>query len=214
MANVTSLLFDTETTGPTSLNDPSKDANSKLLQVFAGLYNYDTEEQYVKLDSEGNLIGITIKPTCLISLIVDQGIEVPVGAYNVHGINLDKQKTFGVNTDGLTYVFSDMVNKADNIVAHNINFDIGIMNHFIYSELGSLKDLDLRNKEKICTMELLTQACKLPGIKGTYKWPKLVEAYKWMFGKTFDNAHDAAADTLACAEIYFGYRYLKSIGKV
>ncbi len=39
-----------------------------------------------------------------------------------------------------------------------------------------------------------------------YKWPKLQETYKFLFGEEFEGAHDAMADVRACARIYFELR--------
>lgn len=211
MTNKIALLFDTETTGPNSLADPADPNNSKVVQLFAGLYEYDDEKQYVHLDNHDQLLGANIRPKALISLIINQDVDVPLGAYRVHGIDRDAQRRYGVNMDGAAYVFCDMVNCADELVAHNIRFDTGIMNHLLHSQE---MPVDLNEKTQICTMKLMTPVCKLPPVKrGEYKWPKLEEAYQWMFGRTFANAHDASADTLACAEVFFGYRYLHSIGK-
>jgi hypothetical protein len=43
-----------------------------------------------------------------------------------------------------------------------------------------------------------------------YKWPRLSEAYKFFFGRDFEDAHDAAVDSKACAEVYFAYKFFKN----
>ena len=45
--------------------------------------------------------------------------------------------------------------------------------------------------------------CKLPGYHGEYKYPKLQELYRKLFGQSFSNAHDASADTEATKKCYF-----------
>lgn len=62
-----------------------------------------------------------------------------------------------------------------------------------------------RKNRQICTMNESTDLCKIPGPYG-YKWPKLEELHKHLFGKTFDNAHDALADVRATARCLFELR--------
>lgn len=207
----TAFLFDTETTGAGALKDATDPNNPKVIQLFAGLYEYDDEKQYVELDHHGNLLRTTIRPKTLVSLIVNQDVDVPKEAFEVHGIDRKAQADFGVQPDSAALVLFDMLGCADEIIAHNISFDIKIINHLFSTQ--QIED-DLNNYPQICTMLLMTPLCRLqPKRYGQYKWPKLIEAYRWMYGRDFNNAHDASADTLACAEIYFGLCYLQSIGK-
>ena len=55
---------------------------------------------------------------------------------------------------------------------------------------------------KICTMEMSTDYCELPGPYG-YKWPSLSELHYKLFNEYFDEAHDAAVDVRACANCFF-----------
>jgi DNA polymerase-3 subunit epsilon len=42
-----------------------------------------------------------------------------------------------------------------------------------------------------------------PKVYGDWKNPKLIEAHRYIFGRGFEGAHDASADSAACAAIYF-----------
>src|SRR5690606_8056037 len=54
------------------------------------------------------------------------------------------------------------------------------------------------------TMELGTPFCQLGGGKnGRYKSPKLEELYEKLYGNKFDEAHNAAADVNATAQVFF-----------
>ena len=59
-------------------------------------------------------------------------------------------------------------------------------------------------KEFFCTMRAMTNVVKIPSPRG-YKWPKLSEAYRFLFNRDLEGAHDAMADVRACAEIYFEF---------
>lgn len=91
---------------------------------------------------------------------------------------------------------------AASAVAHNIDFDLFIMDGEFYRAAGGIKSWGKVN-ETFCTMKAMTQICKLPGKYSDFKWPKLQEAHKHAFGAEFDGTHDALADMRACARIYF-----------
>lgn len=38
---------------------------------------------------------------------------------------------------------------------------------------------------------------------GRFKWPKLIELHRKLFGTGFDDAHDALADVKACGKCFF-----------
>jgi DNA polymerase III epsilon subunit-like protein len=59
-----------------------------------------------------------------------------------------------------------------------------------------------------CTMRALTPRIRLPsprGRAGEYKWPKLDEAYQFLFERPVpgrEDRHDAMADVLACKDVF------------
>ena len=54
-----------------------------------------------------------------------------------------------------------------------------------------------------CTMKGTADICRLPGRFGSYKWPKLDELHRFVFGQALQGAHDARADVEACARCFF-----------
>ena len=51
-------------------------------------------------------------------------------------------------------------------------------------------------------MKSTTDFCKIQGNYG-YKYPKLQELYKKLFGHGFEDAHNSQADILATMQCYF-----------
>lgn len=88
------------------------------------------------------------------------------------------------------------INKSQYMIAHNVNFDYNVLG----AEMIRYGARATAKTEKICTMEIGTDLCQLPGQYG-FKWPKLEELYRHLFGEDFIGAHDALSDckaTMAC----------------
>ncbi len=60
-------------------------------------------------------------------------------------------------------------------------------------------------KRKLCTMKVSTDYCRIPGPYG-YKWPKLSELHIKLFGRDFDEAHDASVDINATEKCFWEMR--------
>ena len=93
----------------------------------------------------------------------------------------------------LSEFMNDLAN-ADEIIGHNVDFDFHIVGCELYRTGGAYDEL--MNRQYICTMQASTDFCAIPSNSpyGGYKWPKLEELYRKLFGRMFDNAHDALAD--------------------
>lgn len=97
------------------------------------------------------------------------------------------------------------INRAKYMVAHNVDFDHNILG----AEMIRYGVRATTKTSKICTMKIGTDICRIPGNydKG-YKWPKLEELYRYLFGKDFIGAHDALSDVNATMECFFKMREL------
>src|SRR5690606_13851673 len=98
-------------------------------------------------------------------------------------------------------LFSEVLKKSKIVAGHNIDFDYKIVGaEFLRQGL----DDSLHAIPSADTMEIGTEYCQLGGGKnGRFKSPKLVELYDKLFGEKFDEAHNAAADVNATAQIFF-----------
>lgn len=181
------LIFDTETTGlPRNKTAPLTDFDNwpRLVQLAWQLH-----------DAEGNLVSQgnhVVKP---------EGFTIPFNAQKVHGISTERALEVGEDLKGVLDKFSADVQRAKVLVGHNIEFD----NKIIGAEyLRTAQENLLEAYPNIDTSTDTVEFCQLQGgIGGRLKQPKLIELYTKLFGKPFDDAHDAAYDVDATARAFF-----------
>jgi len=182
------LFFDTETTGlPLNYNAPvSNSANwPRMVQIAWQLY--DNNGQFIEAQD------YIIKP---------ENYRIPAEATKVHGISTEKAMSEGYNLIEILEKFNELLEKSDYLVAHNISFDDKIVGaEFFRKSISSRLD----RIKKICTMKSSVDYCRLPGKHG-YKWPKLSELHKVLFGTGFEEAHNAAADIKATVKCFWKLR--------
>ncbi len=189
--NIMYLFFDTETTGlPKNWKAPVTQVDNwpRLVQLAWALY-----------DNEGNLMAQNdqiIKPV---------GFRIPIGASRVHGISTERAMAEGEDLMDVLTDFEQKINQSTHLVAHNMSFDEKIMGaEFLRNGFRN----SIPSKNTICTMKASTDFCQIPGNYG-YKWPKLEELYDRLFGESFSDAHNAAADIAATSRCFWE---LKRIG--
>jgi DNA polymerase III subunit epsilon len=179
------LFFDTETTGvPRNYNAPISDLDNwpRLIQIGWALYNSE--------GAEIDAIEYVIKP---------EGFVIPEAASKIHGITTAIAKEKGIGLQDALSKFSDAVLSASILVGHNIAFDENIIgSEFLRCNMENVILL----KQRMCTMKLSVNFCKLPGSYG-YKWPKLNELYKILFHSDMGRSHNALADVRATAKCFF-----------
>ena len=181
------LIFDTETTGlPKNYNAPLTDADNwpRMVQIAWQLH-----------DDEGRLIenqDYIIKP---------DGYDIPFSASKIHGISTAMAQELGQDLQEVLQEFTAVLARCEYGVGHNIEFDYNIVG----AEFLRLQpENPLAPKKSLDTMHNGTPMCQLPGGRGgKFKSPKLSELYTHLFGKAFDEAHNAAADVNATAQIFF-----------
>lgn len=178
------LFFDTETTGlPKNWKAPLEDLDNwpRIVQMAWLIY-----------DHEGN------KKSCKNYIIAPSGFTIPKEASAIHGISTKKAIMEGVS---LIHVLEDYrrdLASCDYIIAHNLNYDINVLGaEYLRAENSN----PLSEKTGICTMLKSIDFCAIQGPYG-YKWPKLSELHIKLFGKDFEDAHDALADINATANCF------------
>ena len=181
------LVFDTETTGlPKNFNAPLSDSDNwpRMVQIAWQIH-----------DDNGNLIenqDYIIKP---------EGYDIPFNAARIHGITTKIANEEGRDLQEILEEFSKALENVRVVSGHNVEFDYNIVGAEFYRK--NIKD-NLQEKPKADTMILGTDYCKLEGGRGgRYKSPKLEELYEKLYGHKFDEAHNAAADVNATAQVFF-----------
>jgi DNA polymerase-3 subunit epsilon len=179
------LFFDTETTGlPRDWKAPVTQTNNWPRMVQIAWLQYDDQKNLI---SEANYI---IRP---------DGFTIPSDAADIHGITTEIAIEKGSELSSVLLAFSAVVGGAKMLVAHNMDFDEKIVGAE-YVRLG-LKS-GIFETPRFCTMKTTTDLCRIPGNYG-YKWPKLEELHRFLFGSDFENAHDALVDVKVCAKCYY-----------
>ena len=166
-------LFDVETTGLVLAKGTDLIHQPHILEIFILL----VKEDGVVLDSFHSFFQPPIEIPSFITRLT--GID----AYKVRSAPPFKEEKKKIQS-----LFSD----ADTIVAHNLSFDLGILD-LEMERLG--KPPFEKPKEKFCTVE---QSLHLCGYR-----LKLAELYQLATGKTeINNAHQAESDVYALFECF------------
>lgn len=136
--------------------------------------------------------------------VTDPGIpDEKIGAEFVHGISREIMDKYGKPIEAVLSDFMADVNNSDKIVAHNLDFDRSVVS----AELFRMGSPDVARKlmsfKSLCTMKSTTNLVRIPNSYGSYKWPKLEELHKFLYGHVFENAHHAMCDVDAMVKCYF-----------
>ncbi len=190
--NMKLLFFDCETTGLPGVRWFSPevvDQWPRLVQLA-----------WARYDAAGNLEearNFIVKP---------DGFKVPPDATRIHGISDAEARRVGRD---LGQVLDEFLEEATvpgtTLVAHNFDYDRNVVAGELIRVRKPLAFLELAG---ICTMRSTTDLVRLPRPGGGfgYKWPTLEELHTWVFGFSYEGAHDAANDIGACARSFFKLR--------
>ena len=192
------MYFDTETSGLPDWKAPADDPSQPFLVEFAAVLEDDAGKEC------GTFHALVQPPS---------GFAIPEEASKIHGITTDMAQRFGVPASMVTGFFMTMVPRVDELIAHNIKFDLRIMKIALLRDGVSrevaeqiLKQIGHKTR---CTVLMSTIMVDLPPTPkmiaagfNRAKAPTLIEAYQHFFGKEFDGAHGALADVRACREVH------------
>lgn len=190
------LFYDTETTGFVVKGQPLDYPSQPHMVQYAGILAMD----------DG-------KPVRAFAAIIRQdGWSIPQDATAVHGISNDLALAAGIDEGVILAWHWAAMEKAKVMVAHNIGFDRDIME---IQRLRSGRDIwkdKIKVMESADTMKMGIPVCKIPGRYSGYKWPKLEELHRHLFGEDFP-AHDALEDVRACMRCYFRMKEMEEKAK-
>lgn len=176
------LFFDTETSGLYNFKLKPEDPKQPWIVQLACILS-DRNNIY----HESNII------------IKSNGRSIQPEAESVHCISVNIADRVGIEEGTALQLFRDLLNQAKKVICHNFNFD----SNMIQGVAKRAKFCDFKFPPTFCTMQFSTPILKLKGSYHGYKWPKLQELHKHLFGEEFEDAHDALADVKATRRCYY-----------
>lgn len=190
------LIYDTETTDRYNFKAPPLDPSQPRMVSLAALGLTDDGKDEIAM-----LYGI-VRPD-------DFKIDNKSQAARVNGITQEYAMAYGVNGTGLVYSFLRMFLEARIAIAFNNSFDNAIMISELERRCPDQRYMFDVNKTR-CAMMAASACMKMPnryGYEG-YAWPKLEEAYAWLFNMKMENAHNAMGDVRSTAWFSMGLQDL------
>jgi DNA polymerase-3 subunit epsilon len=183
------LIFDTETTGLWNKKLPcGHDDQPKIVQLAALMVEPETRREIMR-----------------IALVLQCSVPIPEASTKVHGTTTEFSKRYGVNPQAALDVFCDMADAADTFVAHNIEFDVNVINNAARLMSGNPILNVFEDKPQFCTMKAATPVCRFPSKNGGggFGWPKLELAVPKLLGRAPSDAHQAIGDAIDCRDLFF-----------
>lgn len=137
--------------------------------------------------------------------IKNDGFKIDKSAKKIHQITEDYLEIHGVNRNEVLILFLNDIKKFNPlIVGHFIEFDYHMLN-VEFMRMGQFSPFD--ELSFFCTMMVSTPFVKNP----TVKHLKLNDFYETLFGEKPLAAHNALADALNTAEVFFQLLKTKQI---
>jgi DNA polymerase-3 subunit epsilon len=131
-------------------------------------------------------------------IVKPDGWAIPPAVVAIHGIDDAMANEYGIPLSEALAMFVRAAEWADRLVAHNLAFDLRIIDGALRSIGSAMPVLD-----HYCTMAAAANRLGAGRVK-------LVDAYRHFTGLALDGAHDAHVDAMASRAVYYGI--LKSQG--
>lgn len=206
------LVFDTETTGlpQTKLLNPDTLHLWPSIVQFSYII-YDTTFNTI-IDTRDNIVKI------------DESILISQESTNIHNITNEMCSKTGIEIEDLLVEFFYNVRAVDQIIGHNISFDLNMVKvellRIIYGsklskeQIKSFKyDLHfITNYPNICcTLKDSIQLCNIQALtkfgKPYLKYPKLIELHQKLFDNSPTNLHNSFNDILVTLRCYMKLKH-------
>lgn len=189
------LLFDTETTGLPRKRD--------ALPEDLDNWPYIVEIAWFLIDEDGLMID-----GC--HHIIKQNVSIPKDVTDIHHITTQDMLLKGEPPQEIYSSFIESVNKAEYVIAHNLDFDLPIIECEL---LRNGFDKILFSKKKFCTMKAGRDFCTVYDKAGRIKNPKLVELFGELYFQNpylkVEGTHNALADTNMLYRCFMKMKELK-----
>lgn len=193
------LVFDTETTG---LPERTHDGKSPSIYKTT-MWPHIIQLSYILYDTEKH--KMLVNHDHIIKLPTH--VQITEKSEQMHGISMEISQRQGVHIKEALELFHICMMSADMIIAHNISFDrqMILVECIRNRRAGPFK---FKNAEQFyCTMKNTVELCKIQTVsKKTgetyYKYPRLSELHKHLFGVIPQNTHNSLVDILICLRCF------------
>ncbi len=188
------LFFKVSANGkPKNWKAPATDAFSWPRMVHLSWLMYNEERELINSRND------YIKP---------EGFEISVETEQRNKIDPVKIHEDGRPLKEALKDFGEAVDKAEYVIAHNMNFNACVVGAEFYRK-GIAHRLEA--SEQYCLMQESTWFCKIKGTGGRFKWPSLPELHQKLYNGAYENAGDAQADVAVTALAFFHLLDLEAI---
>lgn len=191
------LVMDTETTGLPIWKEPSDHPDQPhVVDIAWTLYTAD--------GSEADRFDAIINP--------GPDVIIPDELAAMHGITTERARDEGIAPLEVFERFADVIGQAEQVVGHNVSFDLRMMRIMGARLTGEKWETNL---PIFCTMRQSTNHCRIlkakPRTDNDWKWPNLTEAVRHFFDEDHSNAHRARPDCDAAARIFFHLKAMEPV---
>ena len=125
-------------------------------------------------------------------IIKPDGWIVPLAATRIHKISHNQAMSEGKDLCVVLLMLREDMRKVKEIIIHNANFDLTVLEE-VCCDLFDEKTI-------VCTMLSTIEFCAIPrnSRNGAYKFPKLIELYRKLFGKDFEGELHSSSEDVRC----------------
>jgi DNA polymerase III subunit epsilon len=185
------LFFDTETTGLPSDRVPAR--------KIQGVWPSPVSIAWILANDNGIILHSEYH------IIKPRNWMIPRESTEIHNISHEFAVANGADLEEVFNRFLWYANEADVLVAHNLHFDMNVVNNVLKWHLNRTLMLEDYKKRMFCTMLNSRKLVGLPGkTPGSFKAPKLSEMYTQLFGSLpVLTLHNAMTDTQILYECFY-----------
>ena len=190
------LVFDTETTGlpakgckgPTPQN---LDTYPSIVQFSFIYFDSDDDRAFEEHD-----------------YILHAAMPISAESTEIHGITEARSAKCGFTFPDVFGIFAVFLERADVVVAHNVDFDYKML---AAECLRHGIPLSKHPMNLYCTMRKTIDFCDLTSPLGFTKQPKLSELYHKLFGEVPTDLHNSLTDARACLRCFFAFQLKRDL---
>ncbi len=135
-----------------------------------------------------------------IDFLVQQDAEIPEEAVAIHGISTSRCDEYGVPELVALASFNALAARATTAIGWNQAFDRRVVKAAFARYERPCRLPEHQVEPMLMARDVVNLPPNFEG--GTPRWPKLIEAYDFFFGRALENAHDAMQDVVGTRDVW------------